>query len=555
MSETKKPRTRHTAGMNRRELLQAGLTGSILVAAGAAVPVALHAETQTPAAAAHVPQFDLEEATIAQLQAEMSVGNRSARSLVEAYLGRIDELDGSLRSVIEVNPHARVAATALDAERKSKGPRGPLHGIPVLIKDNIATGDRMATTAGSFALVGAMAQDSYVADRLRTAGAIILGKTNLSEWANFRSSKASSGWSGRGGQCRNPYALDRSPCGSSSGTGASVAANLAVVGVGTETDGSIVCPSGANSLVGIKPTVGLVSRAGIVPISHTQDTAGPMARTVADAAALLGVLAGPDPRDGATVGHPGKAVADYTSFLDVNGLKGARVGIARAKFFGYSSETDELAEKAIRDLSRLGAAIVDPADLPHAGEYDDAEFEVLLYEFKADLNAYLAKWAPGAPVRNLADVIAFNEKNRDREMLYFGQDIMEKALKKGPLTDKAYLKALATCRDLSRAKGLDAVMDKHRLDAVVAPTGAPPWTIDLVDGDHFLGASSTPAAVAGYPSITVPAGYVFGLPVGLTFIGRAWSEGTLIRLAYSFEQATKHRRPPRLLPTADLSVR
>ena len=555
MSETKKPRTRHSAGMNRRELLQAGLTGSIVVAAGAAVPAALRAETQTPAAAAHVPPFDLEEATIAQLQAEMNAGKRSARLLVEAYLGRIDELDGSLKSVIEVNPHARVAATALDAERKSKGPRGPLHGIPVLIKDNIATGDRMATTAGSFALVGAVAKDSYVADRLRTAGAIILGKTNLSEWANFRSSKASSGWSGRGGQCRNPYALDRSPCGSSSGTGASVAANLAVVGVGTETDGSIVCPSGANSLVGIKPTVGLVSRAGIVPISHTQDTAGPMARTVADAAALLGILAGPDPHDSATAGNRGKTVADYTSFLDANGLKGARVGIARAKFFGYSPETDALAEKAIRDLSRLGAVIVDPADIPHAGEYDDAEFEVLLYEFKADLNAYLAKWAAGAPVRTLADVIAFNEKNRDREMLYFGQDIMEKAQKKGPLTDKAYLKALATCRELSRAKGLDAVMDKHRLDAIVAPTGAPPWTIDLVDGDHFLGASSSPAAVAGYPSITVPAGYVFGLPAGLTFIGRAWSEATLIRLAYSFEQGTKHRRPPRLLPTADLLVR
>jgi amidase len=307
--------------------------------------------------------------------------------------------------------------------------------------------------------------------------------------------------------------------------------------------------------VGIKPTVGLVSRSGIVPISHTQDTAGPMARTVADAAALLNVLVGADPADGATAASRGKVAADYTSFLDANGLKGARIGVARAKFFGYSPETDELAEEAIKDLRRLGAVIVDPADIPHAGDFDDAEFEVLLYEFKANLNAYLAEWAPGAGVRTLADVIAFNEKDRDREMTYFRQDTMEKAQKKGPLTDKAYLKALKRCRELSRAKGLDAVMSGHRLDAIVAPTGSPPWTIDLIDGDHFLGASSTPAAVAGYPSITVPAGYVFGLPVGLTFIGGPWSEGMLIRLAYSFEQATKHRRPPRLLPTAELSVK
>jgi len=540
--------------MNRRELLQAGLTGSLAVAAGAAVPATLRAEPDSTVP--RVAPFELEEATIAQLQAEMSAGKRSARSLVEAYLARIDALDGSLKSVIEVNPDALAAAASLDAERNSTGPRGPLHGVPVLIKDNIATADRMATTAGSLALVGAKApRDSFVAERLRAAGAVIIGKTNLSEWANFRSSKASSGWSGRGRQCHNPYALDRSPCGSSSGTGAAVAANLATVGVGTETDGSIVCPSGASSLVGIKPTVGLVSRSGIVPISHTQDTAGPMARTVADAAALLNVLVGADPADGATAASRGKVAADYTSFLDANGLKGARIGVARAKFFGYSPETDELAEEAIKDLRRLGAVIVDPADIPHAGDFDDAEFEVLLYEFKANLNAYLAEWAPGAGVRTLADVIAFNEKDRDREMTYFRQDTMEKAQKKGPLTDKAYLKALKRCRELSRAKGLDAVMSGHRLDAIVAPTGSPPWTIDLIDGDHFLGASSTPAAVAGYPSITVPAGYVFGLPVGLTFIGGPWSEGMLIRLAYSFEQATKHRRPPRLLPTAELSVK
>ena len=554
MTQPRKRGARRGSGMSRRELLQAGVTGSLAVAVGRVVPAAVRGSAE--AAPVQGAPFELEEATIAQLQAEMNAGTHTARSLTEAYLGRIEAIDGGMRSVIEVNPDAVAIAVALDAERKAKGPRGPLHGIPVVVKDNIATADRMATTAGSLALVGAKApRDSFVAERLRAAGAVILGKTNLSEWANFRSSKSSSGWSGRGGQCRNPYALDRSPCGSSSGTGAAVSANLAAVGVGTETDGSIVCPSAINSLVGIKPTVGLVSRSGIVPISHTQDTAGPMARTVAGAAALLGALAGVDPRDAATAVGRGKAAADYTEFLDPNGLKGARIGVARAKFFGYSSETDALAEAALVAMKRLGAVIVDPADIPHAGEFDDAEFEVLLYEFKADLNAYLAEWAPGAPVRTLADIIAFNEQHRDREMPYFGQDTMEKAEKKGPLTEKAYLKALKTCRALSRAKGLDAVMTTHRLDAIVAPTGGPPWTIDLVNGDHFLGASSTPAAVSGYPSVTVPAGYVFGLPVGMSFIGRAWSEGTLIRLAYAFEQGTKLRRPPRLLATADLTVR
>ena len=554
MTSRRKPRATKGTGINRRELLRAGLTGGLAVAAGSTLPA--RALTETDAVAVRVPPFDLEEATIAQLQAEMSAGKHTARSLAEAYLARIEAVDGTLKSVIEVNPDALSVAAALDAERKAKGARGPLHGVPVLIKDNIATADGMATTAGSLALVGANApRDSFVAARLRAAGAVILGKTNLSEWANFRSSKSSSGWSGRGGQCRNPYALDRSPCGSSSGTGAAVAANLAAVGVGTETDGSIVCPSAANSLVGIKPTVGLVSRAGIVPISHTQDTAGPMARTVADAAALLGALAGADPADAATAAGRGKVPSDYAAFLDARGLDGARIGVARAKFFGYSPETDEIAENAIREMKRMGAVVVDPADIPHAGEFDDAEFEVLLYEFKADLNAYLSEWAPGAPVRTLAEVIGFNEQNRDREMPFFRQDIMEKAQKKGPLSDPGYGKALMRCRQLSRAKGLDAVMAKHRLDAIVAPTGGPPWTIDLVNGDHFLGASSTAAAVAGYPSVTVPAGYVFGLPVGLTFIGAAWSEGTLLRLAYSFEQGTRVRRPPRFLPTADLPVR
>ena len=553
MRRTRKGGVHRETGMSRRDLLQAGVVGGIAVAAGSALGAGGRAEA---AAAATVPAFELEEATIAELQEGMHAGRHTARSLTEAYLARIEAVDRAgptLRSVIEVNPDALALANALDDERKARGARGPLHGIPVLIKDNIATSDRMMTTAGSLALAGAVApRDSFVADQLRKAGAVILGKTNLSEWANFRSSRSSSGWSGRGGQCANPYALDRNPCGSSSGTGAAVSANLAAAGVGTETDGSIVCPSHACSLVGIKPTVGLVSRSGIVPISHTQDTAGPMARSVADAAALLTALAGVDPSDGATAAGRGKAT-DYTKFLDPNGLKGARIGVARAKLFGYSPYADALVEAAVKEMGRLGALVVDPADIPHLGEYDDSEFEVLLYEFKADLNAYLAEWAKGAPVRTLAEVIAFNEANREKELPYFAQDIMEKAQKKGPLSDKPYLKALAQCARLSREKGLDAVMAKHGLDAIVAPTGSPPWVTDLVNGDHFLGASSTPAAVSGYPSITVPAGYSYGLPVGITFIGRPWGEGSLIRLAYAFEQATKVRRPPRLLPTADLS--
>jgi amidase len=492
---------------------------------------------------------------VAELQAGMAAGRFTARQLAEVYLARIAAVDPQLRSVLEVNPDALAIADALDAERREKGARGALHGIPVLLKDNIATADRMETTVGSLALVGVKPpRDAFLVERLRAAGAVILGKTNLSEWANIRSSHSSSGWSARGGQTRNPYALDRNPCGSSSGTGVAVAANLAAVGVGTETDGSIVCPSSATGLVGMKPTVGLVSRSGIVPISASQDTAGPMARTVADAAALLTALAGADPADPATAASRGRAPKDYTGLLDADGLRGARIGVARAKLFGISEVVDRLMEEAVAEMRRRGAVIVDPADIPHLGEYDEVELEVLLYELKAGLTRYLADWAPGAPVRNLQDVIAFNQRHREEEMPYFGQDLFEKAARKGPLTDRAYRRALAKARRLSRREGLDAVFDRHRLDAVVAPTGGPAWVTDLVNGDHFVLGSSTPAAVAGYPAVTVPAGQVFGLPVGITFMGRPWSEATLLRLAHAYERATRHRKPPRLAPEADLGT-
>ena len=544
------------AHITRREFLQLGAAAGVASVAGAAcrtagVPGALPG---LPGPA--IPPFALQEATLADLERGLESGKYTAHALCESYLARIDDLDRrgpTLRSVIETNPDALSSADELDAERKAKGPRGPLHGIPILIKDNIATADRMATTAGSFALVGAKPPaDAAVAARLRAAGAVLLGKANLSEWANFRSNSSSSGWSARGGQCKNPYVLDRSPCGSSSGTAAAIAANFAALGVGTETDGSIVCPSAACSLVGIKPTLGLVSRAGIVPIAHSQDTAGPMARTVRDAAILLGALAGPDPKDAATAAAPAP-VPDYTGFLDAKGLAGARLGVARSKLFGYHAATDALITQAIDVLRRAGAVIVDPADIPHVGEYDDAELTVLLYEFKADLNRYLAEFAPGAAVKTLQDIIEFNERNKEREMPYFGQELFLKAQDKGPLSDQAYRDALDKCRKLAGAEGLQAILDREKLDAIVAPTGNPPWPIDLVNGDHFLGGSSTPAAVAGFPHVTVPAGYVSGLPVGLSFIGAPWSEGTLIRLAYAYEQATTLRRTPKFLPTMSMS--
>ncbi|MFN8094320.1 MAG: amidase [Vicinamibacteria bacterium] len=537
--------------MDRRGFLERGaLAGAAAIAtsrsgeASAAEPKAFDA-----------PPFELEEATVADLQKRMASGALTSRRIVEAYLGRIEALDRrgpSLGSVIETNPDALSIADALDAERRAKGPRGPLHGVPVLLKDNIDTADKTTTTAGSLALEGSRpAQDAPLARRLREAGAVLLGKANLSEWANFRSTRSVSGWSGRGGQCRNPYALDRNPSGSSSGSGAAVAANLVALAVGTETDGSIVSPSNNCGVVGIKPTVGLVSRAGVVPISESQDTAGPMARTVADAAALLTALAGPDPRDRATA-EAAKHAADYTRFLDAEGLRGARIGVAR-NMAGFHPDTDALFEGALAELKRRGAEVVDPADVPNVKELNEPEYQVMLFEFKAGLDAYLGALGPRARVRSLADAIAFNERNKGREMPYFGQEIFVKAAEMGPLTSPAYREALEKCRRLSRGEGIDAVMDKHRLDALVAPTGAPAWVIDPVSGDHFVGGNSTPAAVAGYPTVTVPMGLVFGLPVGLSFIGRAWSEPVLVRVAFAFEQATRHRRPPRFLATAALA--
>lgn len=548
-----------SGAVSRRAFMGAGMLGGAAAFAGVRLPwldgQLRDARAAAPPTAYTIPEFELQDATIAELQEGMRSGKYTSKRLVELYLQRIDELDQAgpkLNQVLETNPDALSIAAALDEERRARGPRGPMHGIPILLKDNIATADRMSTTAGSLALLGAVARhDSFVARQLRAAGAVLLGKTNLSEWANFRSSNSSSGWSGRGGQGRNPYALDRTPSGSSAGSAAAVAANYAAVAIGTETNGSIVSPSAACSIVGIKPTVGLVSRAGVIPIAHSQDTAGPMARCVADAAALLGALTGVDADDDATSESRGKTHPDYTKFLEVDGLRGARIGVAREHYFGYSPATDAIVDTAIQLMRERGAVIVDPANLDI--RLGDASYTVLLYEFKADLDKYLAGLATSPNARTLADVIAFNEKHSDREMPFFGQDIMIEAQKKGPLTTPEYQKALAKCRSLTREKGIDAVMAEHNLDALVAPTHGPPGLIDLVNGDPGSGgSSSTPAAVAGYPSITVPAGYVFGLPVGMSFIGRAWSEPVLIKLAYAYEQAAKVRRPPGFAASADL---
>jgi amidase len=541
------------ADPSRRLFLEAGAK---LGAAALVVPAIVRAAGPTPAEPAQQ-AFELEEITVANLQQRLQSGELTARSLTEKYLARIDELDKRgprLNAVIELNPDALSIADSLDAERKTKGARGPLHGIPILLKDNIGTADRMSTTAGSLALAGyTPAVDAGVARRLRGAGAVILGKTNLSEWANFRSSHSSSGWSGRGGQTHNPYALDRSPCGSSSGSGAAVSANFCALAVGTETDGSIVCPASANGVVGIKPTLGLASRAGIIPIAHTQDTPGPLCRTVADAAALLSALAGEDPADSYTAAARGKVSADYTKFLDRAGLRGARIGVVR-KTFEPAEPVARVFAEALDAMKHEGAVIIDSVEIASLGKFDDSELAVLMYEFKTDLNAYLAAAGSTVMVHSLKDVIEFNEANRAKEMAYCGQDILEKSEAKGPLTDKAYLDALAKNHRLTREQGIDAALAKHKLDVLVAPTAGPSWLIDLVDGDHDTGGSSSIAAVAGYPSISVPAGFIFGLPLGISFFGAAWSEPTLLRIAYAFEQATKVRKPPRFLPTAPLDA-
>jgi amidase len=538
---------RHDSGV-------ATLVGSVVAAA---IGVGLLAQRAAPAAP-QAPPFELQEATIAGLQQRMERGEETARSLTQKYLARIDAVDRQgpmLHSIIELNPDALAIADTLDGERRNGRVRGPLHGIPILIKDNIATGDRMLTTAGSLALANAPApRDAFIVQRLRGAGAIILGKTNLSEWANFRSTHSSSGWSARGGQTRNPYALDRNPSGSSSGSAVAVAANLAAAAIGTETDGSIVSPSSNAALVGIKPTLGRVSRTGIVPIAHSQDTAGPMARTIADAMVLLDAISGRDPDDAAGDARADEPLAPRVP-LDGKGLAGARVGVVRNRLFGSIPAADQLAETAIAEMKRQGAVIVDPANIPTLGKFDDSEFEVLLYEFKADLPKYLQWLGPQAPVRSLADLIAFNRQHAREELPYFGQEIMEQAEAKKTLASPEYMAAVAKNHRLARVEGIDAVMRRYRLDALVAPTGGPAWLTDLVNGDAgtaTVAAPSTVAAVAGYPHITVPMGFYRGLPIGLSFFGTAWSEPTLIRIANAFEQATHHRKPPAFAPTADL---
>jgi len=552
--------TLHLGNPSRRKLLRTAAIGGAVAVAARATPLqpllaSVRKRSLSNNAAADVPSFELDEITIAELQAGMSAGKYTSRAIAEKYLPRIEQIDKNgpaINAVIEINPDALAIAEALDKERAEKGVRGPLHGIPVMIKDNLDTADRMMTTAGSLALVGSKpSKDATVAQKLRQAGAVLLAKTNLSEWANIRSGHSTSGWSGRGGQTKNPYSLDRNPCGSSSGSGAGVSANLCAGAIGTETDGSIVCTSSSNGLVGIKPTVGLTSRTGIIPISHSQDGAGPMCRTVRDAATMLGAITGIDEEDRATAESREKSYTDYTQFLKADGLKGARIGVVRQRF-GFHEGVDKVMEGCLDALKKEGAILVDPANIETSGKFGDSEFLVLQYELKADLNAYLARLGPNAPVKTLKEIIDFNEKNREKEMPYFGQDTFLKAEEKGPLTSQEYLDALAKNHQLARKEGIDATMDKNNVDALVAPTGGPAWIVDHVNGDYFGGGSSSAAAVAGYPNITVPAGFISGLPVGISFFGRAWSEPVLIRLAFALEQATKVRKPPRFLPRIEL---
>ncbi len=540
--------------INRRQLFHMGATAAATATLAGLPGTALAEARRFSDPGPH----DLLEVTIAELQARMAAGKLTVLELVHQYKARIEAIDRhgpKVNSVLQLNPDAEEIAAALDEERRKHGPRGPLHGIPLLIKDNIDTHDRMHTTAGSLALLDSTPPlDATVAKRLRDAGVVLLGKLNLSEWANFRSTHSSSGWSGRGGQCLNPYALDRTPCGSSSGSGAAVAANLCAAALGTETDGSILCPSGINMVVGIKPTLGLTSRAGVIPIAHSQDTVGPFGRTVADAATVLGAMVGVDPRDPATSESQGKFFTDYRQFLDPNGLKGARIGVIRQVFAGFQDKVDAVYNQAIEAMKKAGAVIVDPADLPDAQEIaaSSDELTVLLFEFKQDLNRYLA--ARGDPtIHTLQDLIDFNNAHASREMPFFGQELFLQAQAvdlNDPATIAAYQKALDNDHHLGRDRGIDAVLQTFHLDALVAPTNPVPWKIDLLDGDHDLGGSSTPTSLAGYPAINVPAGFSFGLPIGITFMGTAWSEPKLIKLASGFEAATKARRPPEFVPSS-----
>ena len=540
--------------MSRRRFLRGGAAAAA-TASLASLPVTSRAEAQ---GFLDSRSDDLLEVTIAELQARMAAGTLTALELVKHYKARIEAIDRhgpEVNSILELNPDAEDIAAALDKERREHGPRGPLHGIPLLIKDNIDTHDRMHTTAGSLALLNSTPPlDATVAGRLRDAGVVLLGKTNLSEWANFRSTNASSGWSGRGGQCLNPYALDRSPCGSSSGTGVAVAANLCAAALGTETDGSILCPSGINMVAAIKPTLGLTSRAGVIPIAHSQDTVGPFGRTVADAATVLGAMVGVDPRDPATSASAGKFFTDYRPFLDPRGLKGARIGVIRHVFAGFQDKVDVVYNQALEAMAKAGAILVDPADLPDAQEISTSpdEMTVLLFEFKQDLNKYLA--ARGDPtIHTLQDLITFNLAHAEEELPFFGQELFLQAQAvdlNDPTTIANYQKALDHDHHLGRDQGIDAVLQQFRLDALVAPTNPVAWKIDLLDGDHDLGGSSTPTSLAGYPAINVPAGFSFGLPIGITFMGTAWSEPTLIKLASGFEAVTHARKPPTFRPAS-----